>query len=840
MSYSFRILLANAAVLLSASVLAQTELTHTLYINEVMQSTFGGDMDLLYEYPDGWVEIYNPGTTEVSLEGYRIGKKSFKKSFELPAMKVPAKGFAVIYCDKEEQNVYTEEKDFWGNVKGTKLSEVHTDFKMSTAKESSVYLYDKDKHMVDSVLLPVLPHVNVAYGRISDGADEWGYEMKVTKGQSNTGGHAKAILPDPVLSPSSFIGNESYSLLNIKPSKVTRLKMSDGNYVPADAVVRFTTDGTEPCDTSKILDKYGIYVSTSTIVKAAIFLDGYLTPSSVTGAYLFHGRKVSLPTVSLVVDSLDLYDKEYGIFTRNLGANNPKYDWRRPATMSYFGTGGLSAKFSQRCEIRVGGAYSRSNRLKAVIAYADNRFNTNDWFEQYFWPTTTPSVKKVPSLALRSSGNDFGNSYMRDGIAQIVMGMYTDLDWQGFQPAIYYINGKYQGIINIRERANEDYVWSHYGEISDITVIENGTLKKGDYQQYQDFVDFYSTPGHTYAEFDSVMDLVEYTNHMIDNIFMSNTDFPGNNNVLWRPNEEGGRWRWILKDVDRAFGIWGHSYQEEFLKWCLNEPSNINGESANGEKYTLLFRTLMSIPEYRDMFLDRFSVYMGDFLTPDNVSTWIDWAQGLMDAEYDYFSAVQSVSGKSSWKNTLNEMKNWTVKRREDMYYQLQDYYQISNTMDVTINKGKVGAYQENISINNVSLTSGKLDGKLFTNRDYVISGTCQDAKKMIVAWDVKVTDSKGVVTKTSYTDGSLKLNLPEGTKSVEITSVVGDNIYYDDINGGVNGINGIPDADDIVKVVYYNAQGMASSTPYEGLNIVRYTLGNGRTVTLKKMMDDK
>lgn len=823
------ILSALAAFLVSTVAMAQDGLSHTLYINEVMQSTFGGDLDLLNEYPDSWVELYNPGKTDISLEGYRIGKKSFKKSYELPALTVPAKGYAVIFCDKEERSVYSETKDWWGNVTSTRLAEVHTDFRLSTTKESSLYLYAPDKQMVDSVLIPVMPALNVAYGRLADGDDAWGYELTVTKGSSNSGGHANGIMPDPVLSPSSFIGDDYYSLMNIKARKLSRLKLLDGSPVPADAVIRFTTDGSEPNDTSEILDiSNGLYVSDNTVIKAAIFHDGYITPKSVSGVYLFHHRKLTLPTVSLVIDSLDLYDSKYGIFTMNKGENNPKYDWRRPATMSYFGTADASPIFVQRCEVRVGGAYSRSNRLKSLIVYADDRFKTNDWFEYAFWPVTTPSVKKVPSLALRSSGNDFGNSHMRDGIAQIVMGMYTDLDWQGFQPAIYYINGKYQGIINIRERANEDHVWSHYGEIDDITVVENRELKKGDWQLFQDFEDFYSTPGHTLAEYDSVMDVVEYTNHMIDNIFMSNTDFPGNNNVLWRPNAEGGRWRWILKDVDRAFGIWGYSPNQEFLKWCLNiEPNNITGQSANGEKYTRLFRSLMEIPEYRELFLDRFTVYMSDFLTPANISYWIDWGQKTMDAEYDYFSKAQGVSGKSSWQNTLNDMKKWSQSRWDEMFVQLQEFFELSDPVNVRLNAGKAITSQENIVVNGVPLTSGKMDGRLFADRLYRISGTCKDQSKVIVGWEIKTTDKKGSVKSESVFNEVLNLTVPEGTKSVEITSVI-----MDAVQAEVEQPTG-----DIVDVTYYNPQGMASSTPFEGLNIVKYTLGNGRTVTVKKMM---
>ena len=76
---------------------AQSELTHDIFINEVMQSTFGGELDMLMEYPDGWVELYNPNLRIVQLEGYRIGKKGkFSKCYELPKVTLQPRSHSVI------------------------------------------------------------------------------------------------------------------------------------------------------------------------------------------------------------------------------------------------------------------------------------------------------------------------------------------------------------------------------------------------------------------------------------------------------------------------------------------------------------------------------------------------------------------------------------------------------------------------------------------------------------------------------------------------------------------------------------------------------------------------
>ena len=805
-----------------STINAQEGLTHTLYINEVMQSAVGGDIDLLMEYPDSWVELFNPNKKSLSVKGYRIGKKDkFKKCYELPDWQIPARGTLMVYCDKSDTVVIVQQKDWRGNVISER-KEIHADFRITTDTESGLYLFSPDSLLADSVHLPVMFKPNIAYGRLSDGAEEWGYELNVTKGAPNKGGHAIAILPDPTISPNGFLGGPDNTGLFVKTLRLNRLKMSNGETLPSTAVVRYTTDGTEPCDTSKILTSIGIYIDHSVIIKAAIFCEGYLTPDAITDVILFHPRKLTLPTVSLVVDSLDLYSSDYGII--ELNNKETKYNWRRPAQFTYFSSSGLNAKVNQICEIRVSGGWSRDNSQKSLIAYADKRFGSEDWFEQAFWPTTRPDARRAQSVSLRNSGNDFGNSFIRDGVAQSLIGMNTDLDWQGYQPVILYKNGVYDGLINIRERGNEANVWTHNNGLEDVTLIENAVLKEGDWSQYQDFVNFYSADGHTYEEFDSVMDIIEYTNMMIGNIFFSNTDFPNNNNVLWRPIEDGGRWRWIIKDVDRAFGIWGHSSGEENLKWNLQLPNNISGETGNKDQWTILFRNLMKIDRYHELFLDRLTVYMGDFLTVSNMHKWINWAHDQVEPEYESYSKVQRVNSKSSWENEINKMKTWASERWTSMYKQLEDYYSLQKAVPVQVNRSTTEIGFQIITINDVPLTAGKFDGKLFPGKSYTFDGGSKYEGYDVIGWEVSITDAKGEVKKDTYMDEKITLTFPANIKQAVVNAVFGR-----------SGIETSEEVVDVVSSRYYNAQGIESPVPYSGLNIVKHLMRDGSTVTVKK-----
>ena len=72
-----------------------------LVINELMQSNVECIMDDIKEFPDSWVELYNPTDAAINLKDYSISNKDkAKKAYKLPNQEIPAGGYVIIYCDK--------------------------------------------------------------------------------------------------------------------------------------------------------------------------------------------------------------------------------------------------------------------------------------------------------------------------------------------------------------------------------------------------------------------------------------------------------------------------------------------------------------------------------------------------------------------------------------------------------------------------------------------------------------------------------------------------------------------------------------------------------------------
>ena len=87
---------------------ATTTAQAQLVINELMQSNIDCIMDDLNDFPDSWVELYNSGTTPVSLGKYKLGLTTDAASaWQLPTMKIEPGAFVVVYCDKVPTTIHS-------------------------------------------------------------------------------------------------------------------------------------------------------------------------------------------------------------------------------------------------------------------------------------------------------------------------------------------------------------------------------------------------------------------------------------------------------------------------------------------------------------------------------------------------------------------------------------------------------------------------------------------------------------------------------------------------------------------------------------------------------------
>lgn len=692
-----------------------------LVISEIMQSNIDCVMDDLNEFPDSWVELYNNSASSVSIDDYSLGvTPDPAEAWQLENRWLAPQQYLLVYCDKQ-------------------ATELHTPFRLESGKGCEVYLF-KNGVIVDQITgLKKQPAPNISYGRLSATDATMGYQATPTPGAPNCGQLCSKVLGDPVFS-------EQGRVLRTGSLSLT-LSLPEG--APEGTEIRYTLNGSEPTRTSS---KYmaPIPISTSRVVRAKLFCDGWLSPRSATQSYIFHPRQVTLPVISIVTDNRYLNDQKIGIYvdgSYESGKKNYEFDWRRPINLEYFEGEGTPSALNQLCETRIQGGATRGSKFKSLAIYAHKRFGTKR-FQYEFFPDQRPGVTDFKSLVLRNSGNDFDYLYQRDAIMQRSVAEHVDLDWQAWSPAIIYINGVYKGMLNIRERANEDNVYTHYDGLEDIDLFENwNELKEGDWDNYNRFKDFYAEHGHTKAEYDQWMDCTEFMNLMILNLYFNNQDFPGNNIIMWRPRTEGGRWRWIAKDTDFGLGLYGSAASYQALEWLHNPNYDYNRNWANQYEHTRLFRRLEEVDDFKREFIDRAAVYMGDFLNSKGVRAIWDPMYEKIKFEYPYHRKLIN----EWWPNydqELSNARNWLSQRTNYCYQHIATYYKLGSLVTMQVNAGAADADLEGITVyfNDIPLTQGRFDGKFFQNRVVTLRGESTGAKA-VTGWTIQTIQASGSVS---------------------------------------------------------------------------------------------
>ena len=775
--------LITAAILL---VMATMSANAQLVINELMQSNVECIMDDIHEFPDSWVELYNSGDSVVHLKYYKIGtnKKKVDKAWQLPEISLDPNSYIIIYCDKEDGDDHP----------------LHANFRLDSDKEGNLYLFQGNE-IVNSVEgIPIMPAPDIAYGHVViNDVDTWGYELKSTPGAANEGGVVAAdqILGAPVFSHKGRVDNTAFNLT---------LSLPEG--APKGTVICYTTDGSEPTgkfeettvdlETTYVFEPTGsskLYnapvnnINSTTVVRAKLFNKDYLSPVSTAQSYIFR-ESMTVPIISIQTKRNYFFDDAtIGLYPNNTGKYN-KVDWRRPINIEMFDATGKSV-INQLGETRIQGGKSRENDLKSMAIYANKRFDPDKKrFDYEFVPDQKPGIKKFKSFSLRNGGNDFTDLYFRDLIVQRTMGENTDIDWQAGHTAALYINGVYKGMLNIRERSNADNIYSNYDGLEDIDMIEIShedatgvdefieELKEGDLKKYDAFKAFYSEPNHTLAEYEEWLDVSEYLNIVIMNLFYANNDWPGNNTVFWRPRTDAGRWRVIAKDTDFGLGLYGKQNSYNMIDLLYNPQDHPGDKWAFTEPATRLIKNMLEDPDILNLFIDKCCVYMGDFMKGEGTGKIIESIRTeALDEFVAHRQLYPSYGGNSRDQITgkFNNAKNWAQGRPNYFINHLKSKWNLGTARSVTINK-EVDATNipDEVLVNGIKLTKGVFDGKLFEGRQIILEGKTNNGNGLSVTkWEIKTT-ANGRET-TTYSDGpTYTFTVPSCTK-LSINAVMVD-----------------------------------------------------------------
>lgn len=666
--------------------------TSSLIINEIQSSNIDMFVDPSFNY-GGWVELYNPTDKTVSLYGLYISDdpknlKKFRLSIENGV--VPAKGFKNIWFD--HHNVNNSQTNFKLDFDG-----------------GMIFLSNSSGEIIASQDYPIaVPRTS--YARIENGGNSWGLTAMPTPEKSN---ESSVFAVGRVEAPSV----DKDGQLFVAPIVISV-------NIPEGTTLRYTTDGTTPTLENGLTTHTGIFrVSSTTTYRFRLFKEGMLPSAVVTRSYILKDREIFLPVVSVVTDPVNLYDDSLGIYVRGVNGRtgngqrtpcNWNMDWDRPVNFEYFTTEGEMV-INQEVDMAMCGGWSRawephSFKLKAEKIYEGKNFYEYPIFE------TKPYLKHK-TLQIRNGGNDTGSRLKDPALQEIVRTSGLNVDGQAYQPIVHYINGEYKGMLNIREPNNKHFAYANYGYDSEELDQFEMSPDSGYCQMTgteDSFLEWYNlssnaTDPTTYEQICSMVDIDEYINYMAVEFYLGATDWPQNNLKGFKPRFEGGKFRFVLFDLDGTFGTNTPFSTFEWKKDYTFDEIYDTGERLHEEiKFVTIFLNMLENETFRKKFIDTYCLVAGSVFTPERCKEIINKM-----AEYTYPTLRQeSQNPYNTGNNLINSLNN----RQQLMINDLKNYWRFQLT-NVTEQKVKLSSNIDDalLTVNGMMVPTNKFNGSLFS-----------------------------------------------------------------------------------------------------------------------------
>ena len=449
-----------------------------------------------------------------------------------------------------------------------------------------------------------------------------------------------------------------------------------------DYHIRFTTNGNEPTKCSplyieplvldeRLYSKSNINtirncpidqfkapesIERCIVIRAAVFDANDDCVSAVsTNSYFIKALGCDLhglPAVSLCVDSVDLFDYNRGIFVE--GANyDPKRphwsgnyyqsgkEWERPANFEFYELDNTGV--NQQCGLRTHGGNGRRFQQKTMKIYARKEYGYKR-FEHQFFDSIPVDHFKVLVLRPFLSSNGGCEDHISNCLAQ-----QMGLDFMADRPSVLFLNGEYWGIYYVHERPDEHYVQDHYGIASQNVNLYwrwLGEVENGVADTFMLFKDWMKTADLTiedqYAFAETHIDVQEFIDYYILEMFIANFDWPANNVRFWQADDS--KFRWLFYDGDSGLEI------KDFDVYA-NAVYDGNDQYPSNRESTLFFRKLLESPTFQRQFANRFNYLISTILSYNNTqkiyNSIKDAIQEEAHLQFDRFPQMESFYPKN-------------------------------------------------------------------------------------------------------------------------------------------------------------------------------------------------
>ncbi len=590
-------------ILFSYSALAQT-----IVINEIMSSNQSSIKDEDSDESD-WIEIYNNTDHSINLNTYYLSDDEdniFKWAF--PDTIICSKGFILVFASGKNKNISGRE--------------LHTNFSIKAEGEELVL---SNNGIIIHSLPAVMLKENTSYGFQADASSAYVCFHNPTPGKSNC---LSVPYCELIFSTKGGIYDESFTLTISNPYPNTQIRYTiDGNsptfnsLAYAEAFEINNSLCTKANINQKQMSPDEFYnppdtndVKKAIVIRAAAFDNlGNQVSEVFTNSYFIQklGIEHHLPIISICAENKDLFDYYTGIFVP--GVNwynyNPYWsgnyfqrtiEWEKKISVEFY-ENPSNLGFKQTAGLRTHGGNCRRNPQKGLSLFARAEYGTSKFNYATFPNKSIASYKR---LVLKPISSSWTQSGIEDYLSNKSV-INTEIDYSSVRPVIMYLNGEYWGIYFLQEKIDEHYIEENYNiDNENVEIVETWSTN-GPLDTCINFNELYSfvenndlSDASNYETIGNWIDIDNFIDFQIFEIFIANYDWPQGNFKIWREKHNGSKWRWIFFDGDAGFSDYKkNSFNHALDSISIGWPTNARA--------TLFFRKLMANSEFSFKFFNR-------------------------------------------------------------------------------------------------------------------------------------------------------------------------------------------------------------------------------------------
>jgi uncharacterized protein (TIRG00374 family) len=480
-------------------------------------------------------------------------------------------------------------------------------------------------------------------------------------------------------------------------------------------------------------------------------LEGSGAPKSIFIGTFIVGRNHTLPVICLKVNPKEFFPPT-GIYDGKLiqaGSNANETtgpgnqfignSWKKtpiPCFVQFFYNNKLVE--ATACHVKTFGGWTLGLPEKSLHLYTDTLVGKKEFEYKFF---KNKPYNEFEHLVLRTSGSDQNFTRFKD-ISISSFAAELMVDYMDYQQAILYVNDRYFGIINLREKINKEYLGYNHNAAKDFTQLleqEGGNSK--DYQSLKAFAAAHYTDSNFPEEIEKLMDLEDYFNYSFLEIYIANVDSRGNIRY-WKDVSSENKWRWIYYDGD--LGCAGNFHRQNFLSERIS-PVQTDWYNPTWVTHLLRFTTLN--PDLRNRFIQQTCLLMSTILHKDSVVNRVDQFANAISPEIPYHVnrfPIEQKETEKGWRNHVSNYRRFWEIRPVSMHRHVKETFGLGDSVHLHLTTNIPN--EKLLIVNGSKLHFNNVEGDFFKNIPLPLAIPEHSFPFVFKQWSDGIKDKKRVL----------------------------------------------------------------------------------------------